>query len=806
MTLCVAAQDNSSVMLPNGWRLTPAGTHIELGDLPLNMAVSPNQHWLAVTNNGYGRQSVDVIDLRTDTKVCSKTIKQSWYGLCFSHDSRRLYASAGNANMVMIYDLGHDGNLTLCDSIVMGEPWPNRISPSGIALHPKKQQLYVVTRWDNSLYVYDLKTKSRLLKVPLGGKAYQVVLSRDGRWAYISCWSEGQLLVWDTERRSVASRIKVGSHPNELCLDEKRHRIFVANADDNTVSVVNLSNGHVEETMNTAVTLGKLSGSTTNGLCLLNSGKWLAVANADNNCLTIFDVSKPRQSRGLGFIPTGWYPTNVKSVRGKLYVTDGKGLRSLPNPEGPNPVQRTQAYGHHQGDAKRAKNVQYIAGLFLGSLSIIPHPSEQQLMDYSRQVASNTPSLTDSLFERQRPAGNPIPSPEEAGKVKSPIRYVFYIIKENRTYDQVLGDLPQGNGDSSLVLFGPDVTPNQHKLASDFVLLDNFFVNAEVSCDGHNWSMGAYANDYLEKTWPTYYSRRGDAYSGEGLQPMGNNKSGFLWDNCKRHNVSYRSYGEFAYKGKDGIMRASVDGLKGHVCHTYPGFSLSIADTTRYRLWQADFDSLLAMGQVPQLSIVRLGNDHTEGMRVGRPTPQAHVADNDLAVGMFVEHLSHSPIWGQTAVFILEDDAQNGPDHVDAHRSTTYVAGGLVKRGFVDHTPYTTTSVIKTMELILGLPPMTQYDAMARSMWQCFDANANLTPWSHQSSLVNLKEVIQPDSSIAHLQRLSESYDFTKEDAVPDVEFNQVLWHGIKGPKVQYPAIRRSAFLSYTADDDDDDD
>lgn len=798
-TLSRAQQPAQPVMLPNGWKLTPAGQHLPLGDLPLNMAVSPNKRWLAVTNNGYGRQCVKVFDTKTRQEVDDKTLSTSWYGLCFSPNGKRLYVSGGNNNDIKIFSVSNQGKLALTDSIVMGKKWPVRISPSGMAVNPKNGDLYVVTRWNNSLYVYAPTERRLLHQAPLGGEGYQVIVSSDGRHAYVSCWGCDMVKVWDTQSAQWVYSIPVGSHPNEMCLDEKTQRLYVANANDNSVSVINLNEYRVEETLNAALFPGSLSGSTTNGLCLFDKGRKLAIANADNNCLTLFDVSQQGSSRALGFIPVGWYPTNVKFVNNKLWVTNGKGLRSLPNPQGPKPVNKREKFGHHSGDAARNKDVEYIGGLFLGALSIIDLPNEEQLERYTAQVYANTPYDKQKEMLSGSEPGNPIPS--QVGQA-SPIKYVFYVIKENRTYDQVLGDMPQGNGDSTLTLFGRNITPNLHKLASEFVLFDNFYVNAEVSCDGHNWTTGAYANDYVEKVWPTNYSGRGDIYAGEGNHRMGNNKSGFIWDLCQKHGVSYRTYGEFVSRKPNKTIVESIPSLKDHFCPTFEPFNLSVPDTTRFRVWAADFDSLLAEGKVPQFNTVRFGNDHTEGMKLGRPTPFAHVADNDLAVGMFLDHLSHSPIWKQTAVFIIEDDAQNGSDHVDAHRSTAYLAGGMVKRHFVDSTPYTTTSMIRTIELILGLPPMTQHDGSARVMWNSFTSQVDDTPFTHLPANVPLDE---KNVKRNRWQAMSEKYNFKKEDDVPDVEFNQVLWHGIKGDSISYPPLRRSAFLTYAAVDDDDD-
>ncbi|MCY7331029.1 MAG: hypothetical protein LH618_20915, partial [Saprospiraceae bacterium] len=407
----------------------------------------------------------------------------------------------------------------------------------------------------------------------------------------------------------------------------------------------------------------------------------------------------------------------------------------------------------------------YIGGLMKGTMSIVTEPTEAQLAVYSKAVYTNTPYTKKGEMVASGEKGNPIPM--KVGS-PSPIKYVFYIIKENRTYDQVLGDVAGGNGDKSLVLFGENITPNQHKLANEFVLLDNFYADGEVSADGHNWSTSANATDFLEKNWVTSYGGRGGTYPGEGKRAVANPPKGFIWDYCKRAGVTYRSYGEFADGGQ-----ANIPSLEGNFCPYYPGYSLSITDTARFYLWKKEFDSLVAANAVSRFNSVRFGNDHTEGARVGRPTPFAHVADNDLAVGMFIEHLSNSPIWNESAVFIVEDDAQNGPDHVDAHRTTAYVAGPHVKRGFVDHTMYSTSSMLRTMELILGLPPMSQYDAAATPMFNSFTATANVTPFTSVAANIDLNERNTRNTASA---RLSETFDFSKEDRIPDLVFSEVVW------------------------------
>lgn len=786
--------ESKKVTLPNGWSLTPVGRSFPLGDLPLNIAVSKSKSLMAVTNNGQSVQSIELIDPATETILDTKVVGKAWYGLAFSANEKKLYASGNHDNWILVFDINNK-KLALTDSIILGKKWPNKVSPTGIAIDDEKQLLYVVTKEDNKLYIIDLTTKQIRTTYQLGGEAYACLLSPDNKQLYISCWGCDKVLVFNTDQKNIVAEIPVGDNPNELCLTKKGKYLYIANANDNSVSVISTAENKVIETLNTALYPDAPSGSTTNGLALSTDEKTLFIANADNNCLSVFDVSKPIQSKSKGFIPVGWYPTNVKVIGKKIFVSNGKGFSSMANPYGPNPFGNKQTVLYQEGDPNKPKNVQYIAGLFQGTMSIIDMPTEAQLSVFSQVVYRNTPYNKVKELLVQGEEGNPIPRRVGAA---SPIKYVFYIIKENRTYDQVLGDMKEGNGDPRLVLFGENITPNQHALAREFVLLDNFYVDGEVSADGHNWSTGAYATDFLEKNWVTSYGGRGGGYDAEGNRAVANNKGGFIWDHCKKAGVSYRTYGEFADNYK-----ANIPALKDHFCPYFTGYNNTVPDTTRFFQWKREFDSLLSVNAVPKFNSVRFCNDHTEGLRLGRPTPYAHVADNDLAVGMFVEYLSKSPIWKETAVFILEDDAQNGADHVDAHRSIAFVAGGFVKRGFVDHTMYSTSSMLRTMELILGIPPMTQYDAAATPMWRSFTNTPNTNPFTAIVPQINLKD---KNTAMNEWQRRSEKFDLTKEDAVPDLEFNVVLWHGLKGSHIPFPGPKRAAFYKPIKKADRDDD
>ena len=783
---------SKKITLPNSWTLQPAGRSMPLGDLPLNIAVSNSKKLIAVTNNGQSVQSIQLINPATEKILDNIVVAKCWYGLKFSTDEKFLYASGGNDNWILKYGI-ENNKLISKDTIILGKKGYPNISPAGIEINDALKKMYVVTKENNSLYTIDLTTKKIVQVLKLEEAGYSCLLSKNKKELYISVWGAKKVAIYDIASQKISTEINVGENPNELLLSKNGKYLFVANAGDNSVSVISTSKKKVLEVLNAALYPNAPTGSATNGIALSENQKTLYIANADNNYLAVFDCSTPGNSISKGFIPTGWYPTNVKVIGKKIFTSNGKGFSSFSNKKGPNPTTKTQKVTYQMGEVERnANKTEYIGGLMKGTMSIIDEPNAKQLATYSKTVYNNTPYTKEKETVANGEVGNPIPM--LVGDA-SPIKYVFYIIKENRTYDQVLGDIKEGNGDTSLVLFGEKYTPNQHKLVKEFVLLDNFYVDGEVSADGHNWTMAANANDYLEKTWPTNYGGRGGKYDSEGKRDIASPDRGFIWDYCKRANISYRTYGEFADNYKPNIPV-----LENYFCPYYTSWDESIRDTTRFNQWRKDFDSLYAIGAVPKFNSLRLINDHTEGLRLGRPTPFAHVADNDWAVGLFVEYLSHHPIWKETAIFIVEDDAQNGPDHVDAHRTTAYVAGGFVKRKFVDHTMYSTSSMLRTMELILALPPMSQYDAAAESMWRCFSSTYNATPFLAVPANISLDEKNIKNTASA---KISATFDFSKEDRIPDLVFSEVIWKAVKGENSVMPAPVRSAFLKTNKKDND---
>ncbi len=777
------AQSDQKVLLPNGWSLSPAGRSIALSsDLPLNMAVSPDDNWLAVTNNGHGKQTIDLINLKSGQLADQVEIGKSWLGLCFEKRRPLLYAAGGNDNIVIRYALKKE-RLINVDTFTLGSPWPKEnIGPAGLTVDDTRGLLYVVTKENNCLYICDLRTRETLRRVSLSTQAYTCLLSPSGKELYISAWGGGKLWIYNTITNQLVDSVTTEDHPNDLALSHNGKWLFVANANSNSVSVISTVQRKLVETLNAALYPDAPIGSTTNAVGLSVDDKTLYIANADNNCLAVFDVSVPGRSRSKGFIPTGWYPTGVKVVGGKILVLNGKGMSSFPNFTGYKP------------DIKDHSKEAFIWDKFHGSLSVIPAPSPETLRQYARQVYRNTPYSKKREMMSDGMQGNPVPM--KTGD-PSPIKYVFYVLKENKTYDQVLGDMPKGNGDSSLAIFGQKVTPNGHALADQFVLLDNFYVDAEVSVDGHCWSMAGYATDFVEKNWRSDYSNRGGSDDFESAGPIANATKGYIWDYCRRAGVTFRDYGEFKDNERHPLP-VLLD--PATYCKGYPPWDMGITDVYREQQFERDFDSLVAIHAVRHFNTLYLPNDHTVGLIRDSLTPTAYIADNDQAVGRLAEHISHSPIWKESAIFVLEDDAGNGSDHVDAHRSVAWVISPYIRRHSVDHTLYSTSSVLRTMELIVGLPPMSQYDAAATPLWNCFQAAPDPEPFTAVPPLVDTRERTTFDASALQSTRL----DFSRADRVPDNLLNEILWKSVKGAGSIAPAAHRAAFVVTSARKDDD--
>jgi YVTN family beta-propeller protein len=797
-------QGKGVTLLPNGWRLSPEGRHVLVGALPLNLVPSPDGRLIAITTSGYTKPALSIFDTHTQQIVSHADVEHTWLGLVWHPDGKRLFASGASENVIYQYEYDK-GKVTASGTISLGaaerHPGGSRIDNAGyvagMALSKDGKRLYAAEIYGQMVRAIDVEKKEIVATAELDAEPYTCVLSPDGQTLFVSVWGGAKVMMLDAATLTKKGEIAVGEHPNAMTITRDGQRLFVACANTNVVYVVDVAQAHATEQISMALGLKAPAGSTPNGVALSPDEHTLAVANADNNTVAIVDVSTPGSSSVEGFIPVGWYPTNVQFDRdgSRLFVLDGKGLLSEANPRGPQP-------GGLRFDG------QYSGAMFQGAISVIPTPTAAMLARMTAKVHELTPYTDASVLA---PAGAPVASPIP-GRVgaSSPIKHVFYVIRENRSYDQEFGDIARANGDPSLTLFGEDVTPNGHALVKEFGTFDNFYVNAEVSYDGHAFSTGAYATDFVEKTWPANYGRREGLYLSEGgykmRNPFGNIAApaqGYLWDSAKRANVSYRTYGEFVgWERRGASVVASVPGLDGHANPDYPPFDLTIPDERRIQIFSEEFKKLDAEGKVPQLSIIRLGGDHTNGASPGALTPRAYVAENDLALGELVDTISHSAVWKDSAIFVLEDDAQNGPDHVDAHRSILLAISPFSRRNTVDSTLYTTCGVLRTIELILGLPPMSQYDAAATPMYHAFTTSPALAPFTHVAPRVSITE--RNDWSTPGAAA-SLRMNFSMPDMAPDLELNQIIWETVRGRGAVMPPPRRTGWVKslLTGDDDD---
>ncbi len=799
-------QTDGTTLLPNGWRIAPVGRHVQIGDLPMSIAPSPDGRFIVISSSGWEKPALVVFDTRTLQVISRAPMDHTWFGLAWHPDGTRLFASGSSDNTIHEF-AWKSGTLTATGVITLGPPErhpggdaiENAGFVAGLAISPDGRWLYATQVYGQMVRAIDLEDGTVHATAELPAEPYTCVLSADGQTLFVSLWGGAKVLIFDAVTLQSRGDMAVGEHPNAMALSKDGTRLFVACANTNGVWVVDVPSRTATEQISVALGAKAPPGSTPNAVALTSDGNTLLVANADNNTVTVVDVSVAEKSDVRGFMPVGWYPTGVLADRdgSRIFVLDGKGLTSGANPRGPQP-------GGARIDA------QYIGDMIQGAISVIPMPTPAALGRMTRDVHDLTPySDAHLLAPADAPAASPIP--RRVG-LTSPIKYVFYVIRENRTYDQVFGDLPKANGDPSLTLFGEDVTPNAHALATAFTTFDNFYVDAEVSYDGHAFSTGAYATDFVEKMWPANYGRREGLYLSEGGYKMRNAYGnitapphGYIWDVARRANVSVRSYGEFAtWEKKTPPVTATVPGLDGLVHPTFPPFDLTIPDNQRLDVWLEEFKQFEENGNLPQLSIIRLGGDHTQGTSPGAVTPRSMVAENDLAIGRLIEAISHSRFWKQSAIFLLEDDAQNGPDHVDAHRSLLLAISPFSRRRAVDSTLYTTSGVLRTMELILGLEPMSQYDAAATPMYNAFHATPDVAPFDHVPARVPLddrNDWNSPGAAASLRMNLQEA------DMAPELELNQILWQSVHGAGSVMPPPRRTGFIKpiREADADDDD-
>ncbi len=787
---------DGTAVTPVGWRVTPAGAQTALGVLPTSSALSPDGRLLLVVNAGDTEsQTVQAIDPATHRVVQTLGYKAPdglYAGVAFSPDGRHAYASAGGGNTIHVYTVT---GRHLTEETPIALPTKNpagqnvNMYPAGLAVTPDGRRLVVADQLADAASVVDLASH-QVGTVPVGHNPYGVALSPDGRTAYVSNQGADTLSVLDITGTAprVSRTVTVGTHPNRLLVDAHTGTLYAADSETDSVSVVPEGASAPRSTIDLSPYRGAPVGSNPDGLALSPDGRTLYVANSGNNDVDAVDT---RTGRVLGMIPTAWYPTSVAlSEDGRtLFVTNAKGLGAGPN-DGP-------GYPNPTVGGNGAPN-EYTGTMMTGSLSSIPVPGPGRLARYSRQVAAD-----DGFDERSkvRSAVSDNPVPARVGD-HSPIKHVIYVVKENRTFDQEFGSLGKGDGDPKLNLFGDDAAPNSRALARQYVTLDNFYADAEVSTQGWNWSVGANSNPYVEQTWTGDYSGRNHPYDYEGgnfatamnRDPL----DSYIWDRLADRHITFRNYGFYETDNKMNTGANAADPRL--VAATDPGFygwDLNCPDSTgtftprmtcnpRIDEWQREFASYEAHGDLPTMEFLRLPNDHTATTKPGAPTPAAYVADNDYALGRLVDTVSHSRYWKSTAIFVVEDDAQNGPDHVDAHRTIAQVISPYTRTGRVDSTFYSTVSMLRTIELLVGIGPMTQFDAEATPMFASFTSHPDFAPYS----------VVKPDQSVlsavngtnAPMGAQSARQDLTQEDRLDDRTANEEIWQSVKGAGSTMPA------------------
>jgi DNA-binding beta-propeller fold protein YncE len=785
-----------SFLLNSGWRLNPVGRQVALDTFPMSSALSPDGKYLLVLNGGYKPPSVSVIDIASGQVTGSVPVSDGWLGLAFSPRGDMVYVGGGSRASVFEFAFA-GGKLSAARTFVL-VPQAQKTDADfigDVALSPDGRLIYAANLYRDMVMVVNPQSGMVIGQYKTGRRPYRILFHPDGKSFFVTHWADGSVGQYDANTGAIMGPpTRVGAHASDMAwrggavesVDGQdapyTARIFVAAASTNNVFALGVSSARelsVVETINVAMTPRQPLGMTPSGLGLSADGKRLFVSCSDANAAAVIDISEAR-SRVEGFIPTGWYPTAVRGLaNGILVVLNGKGLRSYPNAQnGPNPTR--SATPVHAGDPTPAA-VQFVGRIQTGTASWIEPFTAEQLAEWTARTLANS-AYSDAKLDLP----NPLPK----------IEHVIYIVKENRTYDQVLGDMKEGNGDASLALFKENSTPNLHKLAREFVLLDNFYVNSDVSADGHNWSTAAIAPDYVQKMWPNKYAPgRGKPYDFEEQDPLSLPPAGYIWTNAAAAGVTVRNFG-YMVNNKAGakLGEPQITGVRDPVLAKvtnpmYRGFDLTYPDVERVKVFLSELAEDEKTGTMARLTVMRLGNDHTSGTAAGKIAPLSAAADNDYAVGMLVEGVSKSRFWNSTVILILEDDAQNGPDHVDSHRSPAFVISSWTKRHTVDSTMYNTTSMLRTMEFLLGLRPMTHYDAGARPMSTVFLSQPNPAGYTAEKPRISLDErnpAATPEA--ARAARLN----FEEADENDDDEMNDILWRAIR--KDAPPPPMRSIF------------
>jgi YVTN family beta-propeller protein len=750
-----------------------------------------------------------VIDAASKQELSRVKVADGWLGLTFSPDGKFVYVGGGTRYRVFEFSFSN------------GELKPSRefeAKPEAqrqmrdfigdVAISPDGATLYATDLYHDSILAFNVRTGKVLATYKTGRRPYRILFHPDGKAFFVSSWADASVYLHNASTGSEITRLRLGPHPTDMILSDrtpveevpgadaddpkpaakpsnkKTLRLFVAAAYTNSVFVVDLDpqkEMKMMEAISVAMSPRQPVGMTPTALAISPDHRRLFTVCSDANVVAVSDISGP-VSRPKGFIPTGWYPTAARVMKDNtLLVLNGRGLQSYPNPKAPGPFGAPAIVG---GGEPRGD---YVGNLQKGTMSVIQAFDDDALALYTKTALGLSPYRDEQLDVRNLEGDSVIYSRPEK---PSPIEHVVYIIKENRTFDQVFGKIGKGNADPELALFDETTAPNHYKLAREFVLFDNFYVNADVSADGHNWATAGIAPDYTQKFWPNSYGGRRKFYDYEGGEIANQPPAGYIWSNAIAAGLSVRNYGFHADNkkeaGPDGVQITGTrdPALTPFTNNRYRGFDLDYPDVERAKTFLAEVKEFEASGKMPRLLLVRLGNDHTSGTAVGKIAPRSAFADNDAALGMIVEGLSKSKFWAKTAIFVTEDDAQNGPDHVDSHRSVMFALSPYTHRGMIDSSMYNQTSLLRTMELILGLRPLTQFDAASRPLTAAFAATPELSPFTAEKPRISLTERNPPKAATA---ARSARLDFSQADAIDDNELNSILWQAIRGTEAPPP-------------------
>ncbi len=874
----VGRQAEDVYLTPTGQALTPAGQQIVLpGFRPQALALSPDGKLLITSGrtnslivmdaaSGTIRQKVSLSTNKTEAKIEAKEVKEdktdeaalspevqpattsgsksnspssstallSFTGLIFSPDGRRIYlANASGTLRVFPVDknntVGTPSNFAVPDAKA---PKQRKEIPSGMAITADGRRLYVVGNLGNRLHEMDAETCKVLRSWDTGVAPFDVVLV--GAKAYVSNMggrrpgtndlsapagrgmkvrvdpvrniaSEGSVTVIDLGEGVVKTEVMVELHASALAVSPDKKYVVVANTGSDTLSVIDTRTDTVVEKIWTRQTPADLFGAQPNALAFDKSGQRLFACNGTQNAVAViqFDPSD-KESKVIGLIPVGWFPGAIEfdAARKTLCVANIKGIGA-------------------SRILKPGDKVKFGTKDYLGSVSLIPVPSDQELAVMTATALENMryPKLAEAQLP-PRPDQPARPVPERVGE-PSVFKHVIYVIKENRTYDQVLGDMREGNGDTNLCVFGERFTPNQHKITREFALLDNTYCSGTQSADGHQWTDSAIANGYMERQVTANFPR---SYPGgkveDGIDALAWSSSGFIWDNALAHGKTFRNYGEWMiseanWRDKTGHKekprwldfyndfkngttltklgsRPGIETLRKYSHTNSVGWDLNVPDVVRATEFIKELRHYEESGGFPEFIILFLPNDHTGGTRVKGPTPGAQVADNDLAFGLVVEALTHSKFWRDTCLFAIEDDSQAGWDHVSGYRTTCYVVSPYTKRKETISTQYNQTCLVRTMELILGLPPMNQMDATATPMFDCFMDKPDYTSFNSVPNNYPLDNTNpDPKKVVDRILRkdaiLSARLPLDEPDRCPEDVFNRILWRAMKGSQTPYP-------------------